>query len=113
MTNSTMTIGTTQRAEGPFRLTGSMHTYLLATQLWRHNHGPGASAVIDKVAAGGFLVSTGASDWVSSSGSTRQVGGGFVVGGHQQWLPVSPSRSGQVKSPAKPAGAPKSPSRFN
>ncbi|WP_051017117.1 acyl-CoA dehydrogenase family protein [Cyanobium gracile] len=38
-----------------------------------------ASAILSRVAGGALLVSTGASDWVSSNGRARKVDGGFRV----------------------------------
>ena len=61
-------------------VTLSMHYHLVATQVWRHNHGQPAEAVLRKV--GGdhvVLVSTGAADWVDSTGSARKVDGGFRI----------------------------------
>lgn len=60
-------------------VTFAMHAHLVATQVWRHNHGADASAVFGKVAAGAILVSTGASDWVGSNGRAEQVEGGYRV----------------------------------
>jgi alkylation response protein AidB-like acyl-CoA dehydrogenase len=60
-------------------LTLSMHSHLLAAQVWRHRHGQDASAVFGKVLEGALLVSTGASDWVGSNGSAARVDGGYRV----------------------------------
>jgi acyl-CoA dehydrogenase len=60
-------------------VTLSMHSHLLAFQVWRHKHGQDASAVFGKVLDGALLVSTGAADWVSSNGTTKKVDGGFRV----------------------------------
>jgi len=60
-------------------VTLSMHTHLVAAQVWRHHHGMDAEAVLRKVAGGAILISTGAADWVGSSGHARQVDGGFRV----------------------------------
>jgi alkylation response protein AidB-like acyl-CoA dehydrogenase len=64
------------RYDGPTAVTLSMHSHLVATQVWRHHHGMDASSffaqVLDRRAV---LISTGASDWVSSSGSARRVEG--------------------------------------
>ncbi|WP_067658263.1 acyl-CoA dehydrogenase family protein [Nocardia harenae] len=57
----------------------AMHCHLVATQVWRHNHGADASGVLTKVANGAILVSTGASDWVESSGTAERVDGGYLV----------------------------------
>lgn len=60
-------------------VTLSMHSHLVATQVWRHNHGMDASKLFERVAGGALLVSTGASDWVSANGRSRKVEGGFRV----------------------------------
>src|SRR5690606_19462878 len=57
----------------------AMHSHLVATQVWRHKHGADASGVLGKVAAGAILVSTGASDWVDSTGHAQRVDGGYRV----------------------------------
>ncbi|WP_405181348.1 acyl-CoA/acyl-ACP dehydrogenase [Nocardia sp. NBC_01377] len=60
-------------------VTFAMHSHLVATQVWRHNHGADATPVFRKVADGAILVSTGASDWVGSSGTAERVDGGYRV----------------------------------
>ena len=59
-------------------VTLSMHSHLLATQVWRHHHGLDAEKVFRKVVDDrAILVSTGASDWVGSNGTVQRVDGGF------------------------------------
>lgn len=60
-------------------VTLAMHSHLVAFQVWRHHHGQDAGPIFDKVVGGAILISTGASDWVGSSGSARPVDGGFRV----------------------------------
>ncbi|MEV0709293.1 acyl-CoA dehydrogenase family protein [Nocardia aurea] len=60
-------------------VTFAMHSHLVATQVWRHKHGADATPVFRKVADGAILVSTGASDWVGSSGTAERVDGGYRV----------------------------------
>ena len=61
-------------------VTLSMHSHLLAAQVWRHRHGIDATAVFRKVVDDhAVLVSTGASDWVGAGGTARRVDGGFRV----------------------------------
>ena len=67
------------RVDSPSALTLSMHTHLVAAQVWRHHHGMDASGVLRKVADGAILVSTGASDWLGSNGTARPVDGGYRV----------------------------------
>lgn len=75
-------------------VTLSMHSHLLATQLWRHRHGMDATAVFTKVVGGAILISTGASDWVGASGSASKVEGGFRVSARK--LPASGCEVGTV-----------------
>ena len=70
-------------ADPAVAVTLSMHSHLLAFQVWRHRHGQDASAVFGKVVNGALLVSTGAADWVGSSGTTEKVDGGYRVQGPQ------------------------------
>ncbi|MGW4364222.1 acyl-CoA dehydrogenase family protein [Nocardia takedensis] len=72
----------------------AMHSHLVATQVWRHNHGNDASAVFAKVVDGAILVSTGASDWVDSSGRAERVEGGYRV--HARKAPASGCEIGDV-----------------
>lgn len=61
-------------------VTLSMHSHLVAAQVWRHHHGIDAEKVFRKVVDDqAILVSTGASDWVGSSGTARRVEGGYRV----------------------------------
>jgi acyl-CoA dehydrogenase len=75
-------------------VTLSMHAHLVATQVWRHHQGLDASAVLRRVADGAFLISTGASDWIGSSGSVERVGGGYRVTGRK--APASGCEVGDV-----------------
>lgn len=75
-------------------VTLSMHSHLVAFQVWRHKHGQDASAFFQKVVGGAFLVSTGASDWVSSSGSATKVEGGYRVTARKQ--PASGAEMGDI-----------------
>jgi alkylation response protein AidB-like acyl-CoA dehydrogenase len=75
-------------------VTLSMHSHLVATQVWRHHHGADATGVFSKVVDGAILVSTGASDWVASNGSARRVDGGFRVSARKS--PASGCEVGQI-----------------
>jgi acyl-CoA dehydrogenase len=73
----------------------SMHAHLVATQVWRHRHGMGASGVFRKLVEGrAVLISTGASDWIGSNGSARKVDGGYQVSARK--APASGCEVGQV-----------------
>lgn len=61
-------------------VTFSMHQHLVATQVWRHKHGQPAEGILRRIAAEDLLlVSTGAADWVDSTGRARKVDGGYRV----------------------------------
>jgi acyl-CoA dehydrogenase len=73
----------------------SMHAHLLAAQVWRHHHGIEAEKVFRKVVDdGAILISTGASDWIASNGTARQVDGGFRVSARKS--PASACEVGQL-----------------
>ena len=62
----------------------SMHTHLVAFQVWRHHHGMDAEPIFRKVVDGpAVLVSTGASDWVGSNGTALKVDGGYRISGRK------------------------------
>src|SRR6185436_6536807 len=58
----------------------SMHTHLVAAAVWRHLHGQPAAPLLQKVAEGELvLVSTGAGDWLDSTGRAERADGGYRV----------------------------------
>ena len=72
----------------------AMHTHLVAAQVWRHHRGLPAP-VLEKVAAQQVvLVSTGAADWLDSSGTAVRVEGGYRVSGRK--MPSSGAPAGNV-----------------
>lgn len=72
----------------------SMHTHLVAAQVWRH-HREMPAPVLAKVAADELvLVSTGAADWLESGGTAVRVDGGFRVSGRK--APSSACPAGDV-----------------
>jgi alkylation response protein AidB-like acyl-CoA dehydrogenase len=75
-------------------VTLSMHTHLVAAQVWRHKHGIDAEKVLRAVAGGAILVSTGASDWIPSNGTATKVDGGYRVSARKG--PASGCEVGQV-----------------
>ena len=75
-------------------LTLSMHSHLVATQVWRHRHGMDVAGFFAKVADGAIMISTGASDWVGSSGAAVGVDGGYRVDARK--TPVSGCEVGDV-----------------
>lgn len=60
-------------------LTLSMHMHLVAAQVWRLHHEQPAPVLARVAESQPFLVSTGASDWLSSSGQVQKVDGGYRV----------------------------------
>lgn len=82
------------RYDASTALTLSMHSHLVAAQVWRHHHGADATGVFRAVTGGAILISTGASDWVGSNGSARRVDGGYVVDARK--MPASGAEVGQI-----------------
>lgn len=75
-------------------LTFSMHSHLLAAQVWRHHRGLPAP-VLEKVAGAQLvLVSTGASDWMDSNGTVTRIDGGYRVSGRKS--PASGAQAGNI-----------------
>lgn len=88
---------------GATAVTLSMHSHLVAAQVWRHLHGQDASGVLTRVAGEGLvLVSTGAADWVSSYGKAERADGGYVVSARK--MPSSGAPVGDVAVTSFPLG---------
>ena len=91
----------------------SMHTHLIAAQVWRHHRGLPAP-VLAKVADEQLvLVSTGASDWIESNGTATKTDAGYRVSGRKAPASGCPGRrhpghehplGGRTR---RPAGAPR------
>ncbi len=63
---------------GSTALTLSMHQHLLAAALWNYRHGKPGEKLLRAVADGEkVLVSTGATDWLTSNGNMEPCEGGF------------------------------------
>lgn len=76
---------------GSTALAFSMHSHLVATTVWRHQHGMPGEALLRKVAESELvLVSTGAGDWVDSVGESRRVSGGYRVSGVKRFCSGGP-----------------------
>jgi alkylation response protein AidB-like acyl-CoA dehydrogenase len=70
----------------------SMHTHLVSAAVWRHLHGQPAAPLLNKVAAGELvLVSTGAQDWLESTGQATRVEGGYRVTAQKRFASGSPA----------------------
>ncbi len=83
------------RHDGATAVSLSMHMHLVAAQVWRHRQGMDVSAFFQKVVADrAVLISTGASDWIGSSGQARKVDGGWRVSARK--APASGCEAGHV-----------------
>jgi alkylation response protein AidB-like acyl-CoA dehydrogenase len=70
----------------------SMHTHLVAAAVWRQLHGQPAAPLLTKIAEGELvLVSTGAGDWLDSTGSAQRVEGGYRISGQKRFASGSPA----------------------
>lgn len=75
-------------------LTLSMHSHLVAAQVWRHKHDLPAP-VLSRVAAERLvLISTGAADWLASHGTASRTDGGYRVSARKS--PSSGAPAGDV-----------------
>jgi alkylation response protein AidB-like acyl-CoA dehydrogenase len=69
---------------GATALALSMHTHLLAATVWRWRQGQPVEPLLKRIATEEIvLISTGASDWLESSGTAEKVDGGFRVTGRK------------------------------
>ncbi len=75
-------------------LTFSMHLHLVAAQVWRWHRGLPAPVLTRVAQEHLLLVSTGASDWLSSSGTARRVEDGYRVSARKG--PASGAPAGNV-----------------
>src|SRR6266567_7543542 len=70
----------------------SMHTHLVAITVWRRLQGQPVDGLLRRIAAEQLvLVSTGASDWLSSSGRAERVDGGYRVSARKIFGSGSPA----------------------
>jgi alkylation response protein AidB-like acyl-CoA dehydrogenase len=70
----------------------SMHTHLVAANVWKYHHGkPDAEPVLRKIVDKQLvLVSTGATDWINSNGTATKVEGGYRITGRKRFASGSP-----------------------
>jgi alkylation response protein AidB-like acyl-CoA dehydrogenase len=64
---------------GSTALTLSMHQHLVSAAVFNYRAGRPGQKLLEKVAGGAVLVSTGANDWLASNGTVEKVDGGFRV----------------------------------
>lgn len=77
---------------GSTALALSMHTHLLAFAVWRWRQGEPVEPLLRRVAQEQIvLVSTGASDWLDSSGTAQRVEGGYRITGRKIFGSGSPA----------------------
>ena len=80
------------RACGSTALALSMHTHLIAAMVWRYRQGQPVADLLRRVANEELVwVSTGASDWLQSSGIAERVEGGYRVSGRKVFGSGSPA----------------------
>lgn len=80
------------RACGSTALALSMHLHLVATLVWSHRQGAPVGPVLEQIAAGQLvLVTSGASDWLDSSGTAQRVEGGFRVSARKAFASGAPA----------------------
>lgn len=76
---------------GSTALALSMHSHLLAANLWKYSKGQPVEGLLKRVAAEQtVLISTGASDWLHASGVASKVDGGYKVNGRKIFASGSP-----------------------
>jgi alkylation response protein AidB-like acyl-CoA dehydrogenase len=76
---------------GSTALALSMHTHLVATTVWRYQQGHAVGPLLQRICAEQLvLVSTGASDWLDSSGVCHRVDRGYRVSGRKIFCSGSP-----------------------
>jgi alkylation response protein AidB-like acyl-CoA dehydrogenase len=69
----------------------SMHQHLVAAAAYNHRNGRPGKAVLERVVANEVvLVSTGANDWMESSGTVERADGGFCVTARKPFASGSP-----------------------
>ena len=72
-------------------LSCSMHQHIIAANFYNHLHGKPGKALLEKVAAGELvLVSTGAGDWLASSGELSKTDEGYLFSGIKHFASGSP-----------------------
>jgi alkylation response protein AidB-like acyl-CoA dehydrogenase len=77
---------------GSTALALAMHTHLLATTVWRWRQGQPVEPLLRRVTDEQIvLVSTGASDWLDSSGTADKVEGGYRITGRKIFGSGSPA----------------------
>jgi alkylation response protein AidB-like acyl-CoA dehydrogenase len=80
------------RACGSTALALSMHTHLVASQVWLWRQGAPVGPLLEGIAAQQLvLVTTSASDWLDSNGRAQRVDGGYWVTAHKHFASGAPA----------------------
>jgi acyl-CoA dehydrogenase len=85
----------------------SMHQHLVAAAVWNYRHGRPGEKLLRRVADGeSVLVSTGANDWLDSSGTLQPCDGGFRFSGSKAFSSGCPAgdlllTSGRYNDPSQ------------
>ena len=75
---------------GSTALSLSMHSHLVAANVWKYKKGQDVAATLRKIADNQpILVSTGAKDWVNSNGTLQKVDGGYLLNGTKHFASQS------------------------
>ena len=77
---------------GSTALTFSMHTHTVGANVYKYLHGDEAAAKVLKKIAGNELIisTTGANDWLQSSGTAERVDGGFRINARKRFVSGCP-----------------------
>jgi len=77
---------------GSTALTFAMHTHTVATSVYKHLRGDmAAKRTLEKIAAGELIIATtGANDWLQSSGIAARVDGGYRINARKHFVSGSP-----------------------
>jgi acyl-CoA dehydrogenase len=77
---------------GSTALSFVMHTHTVMANVYKYRRGDQAAAnTLRKVAANGLIIATtGANDWLGSSGTAEQVEGGYRVNAHKRFVSGAP-----------------------
>jgi alkylation response protein AidB-like acyl-CoA dehydrogenase len=77
---------------GATALSLSMHMHLVATSVYQYHKGAPVAPLLERIAAGQLVaVTSGASDWLESSGTAERVEGGFLVTARKPFVSGSPA----------------------
>jgi alkylation response protein AidB-like acyl-CoA dehydrogenase len=77
---------------GATALALSMHMHLVATLVWSWRHGAPVAPLLERIAAEQLvLVTSGASDWLDSSGTAERVDDGYRVTARKSFASGSPA----------------------